>query len=78
VLADADLERAAAAIAESAMGCAGQRCTATRRVLVEAPVHERFRDMLVAAIEALIGLVMVVLGLALAAWTFLSRRRSHM
>jgi hypothetical protein len=25
-----------------------------------------------------IGLVMVVLGLALAAWTFLSRRRSHM
>jgi uncharacterized membrane protein len=24
-----------------------------------------------------IGLVMVVLGLALAAWTFLSRRRSH-
>jgi acyl-CoA reductase-like NAD-dependent aldehyde dehydrogenase len=34
VLADADLERAAAQVAEAAMGYAGQKCTATRRVIV--------------------------------------------
>lgn len=34
VLADADLERAAAQVAEAAMGYAGQKCTATRRGIV--------------------------------------------
>lgn len=53
VLADADLERAAAAIAFAAMGYAGQKCTATSRVIVEEPVSGELRDQLVAAIEAL-------------------------
>ncbi|MGI9009145.1 MAG: aldehyde dehydrogenase family protein [Streptosporangiaceae bacterium] len=53
VLADADLERAAAAIAYAAMGYAGQKCTATSRVIVAEPVYEPFRQALTAAIEAL-------------------------
>lgn len=53
VLADADLDRAATAIAYATMGYAGQKCTATSRVIVEAAVYERFRDRLAGAIEAL-------------------------
>ena len=53
VLADADLDRAAAAIAYAAMGYAGQKCTATSRVIVAGEVYPRFRDALAAAIEAL-------------------------
>jgi aldehyde dehydrogenase (NAD+) len=53
VLADADLDRAAATIAYAAMGYAGQKCTATSRVIVVAEVYPRFRDKLAAAIEAL-------------------------
>jgi alpha-ketoglutaric semialdehyde dehydrogenase len=53
VLADADLERAAATIAYAAMGYAGQKCTATSRVIVVEDVLDRFRDALVGAIEAL-------------------------
>ena len=53
VLADADLDRAAAAIAYAAMGYAGQKCTATSRVIVVDEVFSRFRDALVGAIEAL-------------------------
>ncbi len=53
VLADADLDRAARTIAQAAMGYAGQKCTATSRVIVEQPVYAEFRDRLVAAVEAM-------------------------
>ena len=53
VLAGADLERAASTIAYAAMGYAGQKCTATRRVIAEASVYEEMRDRLVETIEAL-------------------------
>jgi len=53
VLADADIERAAAAIAYAAMGYAGQKCTATSRVIVVDEVYDQLREALVASIEAL-------------------------
>ena len=53
VLADADLDRAASTIAYAAMGYAGQKCTATSRVIVETPVYAEFRDRLVDAINSL-------------------------
>jgi aldehyde dehydrogenase (NAD+) len=56
VLADADLERAAKTIAYAAMGYAGQKCTATSRVIVVDDVYQQFREALVAAIEALVVL----------------------
>jgi alpha-ketoglutaric semialdehyde dehydrogenase len=46
VLADADLDRAAANITYAAMGYAGQKCTATSRVIVEDAVYADFRDRL--------------------------------
>jgi acyl-CoA reductase-like NAD-dependent aldehyde dehydrogenase/nicotinamidase-related amidase len=42
VAASADLDRAAALIADAAFGCAGQRCTATRRVIVLSDVYDSF------------------------------------
>jgi len=42
VLADADLERAAAAAVTYGLGGAGQACVAVERIYVEAPVHEAF------------------------------------
>ena len=53
VLADADLDRAATTIAYAAMGYAGQKCTATSRVIVADEVYRGFRDALAGAIEAL-------------------------
>jgi aldehyde dehydrogenase (NAD+) len=53
VLEDADVDRAATTIAYAAMGYAGQKCTATSRVIAVAQVYDRFRQALVAAIEAL-------------------------
>jgi aldehyde dehydrogenase (NAD+) len=53
VLADADLDRAASTIAYAAMGYAGQKCTATSRIIVAEAVYSRFRDGLAAAVEAL-------------------------
>lgn len=41
VLADADLDHAIATAVAGAFGAAGQKCTATRRVIVEAPVYEQ-------------------------------------
>lgn len=49
VLADADIELAVSTIAAAAFAQAGQRCTATSRVLVEREVLEKIRDGLVAA-----------------------------
>ncbi len=48
VLADADLAHAAEHVARGAFLSAGQKCTATSRVIVEAPVLEEFQDRLVA------------------------------
>jgi acyl-CoA reductase-like NAD-dependent aldehyde dehydrogenase len=53
VLAGADLDSAAQTIAYAAMGYAGQKCTATSRVIVEDAVYEDMRDRLVAAVEGL-------------------------
>ena len=52
VLADADLERAVASIAAAAFAQAGQRCTATSRVLVQRDVVDAVRDGLVRAADA--------------------------
>ncbi|MGW2520235.1 aldehyde dehydrogenase family protein [Streptomyces sp. NPDC001617] len=53
VLADADLPAAAKAVVAAAFGQAGQRCTATSRVIVERPVYEEFARLLVAEAETL-------------------------
>lgn len=53
VMADADLEQAARLVSEAAFGCAGQRCTAARRVIVETRVLDRFVDLLIERTAAL-------------------------
>jgi alpha-ketoglutaric semialdehyde dehydrogenase len=53
VLADADLEKAATTIAYAAMGYAGQKCTATSRVIVEEAVYSDFVDLLETAVTSL-------------------------
>ena len=53
VLADADLDRAASTIAYAAMGYAGQKCTATSRVIIERTIYDEMRSRLVAAVERL-------------------------
>src|SRR5262249_4567466 len=52
-LARAGFRRAAAAIAYAAMGYAGQKCTATSRIIVEDAAYAAFRDQLAAAVAAL-------------------------
>ena len=52
ILADADLGRAADAVASAAMSYAGQKCTATSRVIVVGD-PANFTDALVAAVEKL-------------------------
>lgn len=47
VLADADLERAADVIISAAMRSAGQKCTATSRVIVEKSVKEQLTSLLI-------------------------------
>ncbi|MYY16374.1 aldehyde dehydrogenase family protein [Streptomyces sp. SID4912] len=53
VLADADLPAAVTALMTAAFGQAGQRCTATSRVLVERSVYEEFTGLLLEAVSAL-------------------------
>ena len=53
VLAGADLDGAAQTIAYAAMGYAGQKCTATSRVIVEDAIYEDMRDRLVTTVESL-------------------------
>ncbi|MFV2194968.1 aldehyde dehydrogenase family protein [Nocardiopsis sp. LOL_012] len=53
VLADADLEAAADTVMAAAFGQAGQRCTATSRLLVARQVHDRFVDLLCERLERL-------------------------
>lgn len=54
VWSDADLDDAAARIAAGAFGSAGQRCTANRRVIVDARCAEALLERLVAATDALV------------------------
>jgi len=54
VLADADLEDAAAQIVRGAMLGTGQRCTATSRVYVERAVAPRLRELLREQVEGLV------------------------
>jgi aldehyde dehydrogenase (NAD+) len=51
VMADADLERAAEAAYAGAFWSAGQKCTATRRILVEDAIYDDFRSRLLARVE---------------------------
>jgi alpha-ketoglutaric semialdehyde dehydrogenase len=51
VLADADLTHAAEQVARGAFLSAGQKCTATSRVIVEAPVLQEFAERLVSLAE---------------------------
>lgn len=53
VLADADVDRIAPALARAAFGFAGQRCTAIRRFIVAASMAARFEQALAAAALAL-------------------------
>ncbi|HKJ56459.1 MAG TPA: aldehyde dehydrogenase family protein [Nitriliruptoraceae bacterium] len=53
VFGDADLDRAATDIVAGAMGSTGQKCTATRRVLVASAVHDDLRDRILARAGAL-------------------------
>jgi acyl-CoA reductase-like NAD-dependent aldehyde dehydrogenase len=52
VMGDADLDRAVEAAYAGAFWSAGQKCTATRRIYVEAPVYGDFRARLLARIES--------------------------
>ena len=53
VLDDADLEKATAAIVHGAFGQAGQRCSATSRVIVDIRVKDDLLDRVVAKVSAL-------------------------
>lgn len=53
VLADADLDRAAAAIVSGAFGQSGQRCSATSRVIVDETIHDALVQRIVAKAAAL-------------------------
>ena len=52
VTADADLNRAVEAAYAGAFWSAGQKCTATRRIYVEAPVYDEFRERLLERIDS--------------------------
>ena len=52
VMADADIERAAAAACAGAFWSAGQKCTATRRIFVQEEAYDRFAQALLAAAAA--------------------------
>ena len=51
VLEDADVEAAVGTVAESAFGCAGQRCLAASLAITVGSAHEPFRDLVSAAAE---------------------------
>jgi acyl-CoA reductase-like NAD-dependent aldehyde dehydrogenase len=52
VMADAELDRAAEAAFAGAFWSAGQKCTATRRILVQDSAYDAFRDKLLARVAA--------------------------
>ncbi|MFL5927367.1 MAG: aldehyde dehydrogenase family protein [Gaiellaceae bacterium] len=51
VMADADLARAAEAAYAGAFWSAGQKCTATRRIFVQTPAYDAFREAFLARID---------------------------
>jgi len=53
VLADADLDMVVATLVGASFGQAGQRCTATSRVIVEASVHDALIEKLCVAVGAM-------------------------
>ncbi len=53
VLRDADVERAAGLAVTGGFSLAGQACTGTSRIFVEAPVYERFTEALITATSRL-------------------------
>src|SRR4051812_11765653 len=52
VMADADLQRAVELVYAGAFWSAGQKCTATRRIYVQEPIHDEFRSRLLERMEA--------------------------
>jgi aldehyde dehydrogenase (NAD+) len=52
VMADAELDRAVEATYAGAFWSAGQKCTATRRILVQDAVYDAFREKLLARVAA--------------------------
>ncbi|MGB3486158.1 MAG: aldehyde dehydrogenase family protein [Mycobacterium sp.] len=54
VMATADLDDAVEGIARSAYGFSGQKCSATRRVVVDRPVHDELVERLKARIEQIV------------------------
>jgi acyl-CoA reductase-like NAD-dependent aldehyde dehydrogenase len=54
VMADGDLETAATKLAASGYTHAGQSCISVQRVYVQEEAYDRFRDLFVAAVEALV------------------------
>ncbi len=52
VMADAELDRAVEAAYAGAFWSAGQKCTATRRILVQETVYDAFRERLLARVAA--------------------------
>ncbi|MEU3982820.1 aldehyde dehydrogenase family protein [Streptomyces sp. NPDC026672] len=56
ILADADVEKSVDGIVGSAFAFAGQKCTATSRIIVHEDVYDRTRDALVEAIGTLVVL----------------------
>lgn len=53
VLADADLDLAIRATVFAAIGTTGQRCTSARRVLIEEPIYNQFRDRLIKSYKSI-------------------------
>ncbi|MCI0432535.1 MAG: aldehyde dehydrogenase family protein [Gemmatimonadetes bacterium] len=53
VMADADLDLALEGVLWGAFGTTGQRCTATSRLLLQAPIHDAFLDRLIQRAGAL-------------------------
>lgn len=54
VLADADLDKAAALIVKGAFGLSGQACTGTSRVIADAAIHDALLDRVVGLAENLV------------------------
>jgi aldehyde dehydrogenase (NAD+) len=53
VMADADLSLALRAVVFGAVGTAGQRCTSTRRLILERPIAQKFLDQVVHAYKTI-------------------------
>ena len=53
VMGDADLNLALEGVLWGAFGTTGQRCTATSRLILHAPIYDQFVEMLIAAVKKL-------------------------